>query len=121
MKPMLIQYPRCGTCKKAVKWLNDNGIEFDDRDIIADNPKANELSVWMKRSQKPASKFFNTSGLRYRALNLKDVVKTAPDEELLKLLSSEGMLVKRPLLITETNVLVGFNDEEWGRELKVKS
>lgn len=118
MKPLFIQYPKCTTCKKALKWLTDNGIDFDNRDIVAQNPTEKELSAWVKKSQKPVSKFFNTSGLRYRALNLKDVVKTAPEAELINILSKEGMLVKRPILVTDNNVLTGFNEEVWSGELK---
>lgn len=117
MIPKFIQYPRCGTCVKAAKWLKDNAIEVDSRDIVIDNPTADEVAQWMKLSAKPISKFFNTSGLRYRALNLKDVVKSAPEQELLRILASEGMLVKRPILVTDSAVLLGFNEEQWSKEL----
>lgn len=117
MKPLFIQYPKCTTCKKALKWLTDNNIDFDNRDIVLQNPTEKELTTWVKKSQKPVSKFFNTSGLRYKALNLKDVVKTAPEAQLIKTLSTEGMLVKRPILVTDNGVLTGFNEEVWRAEL----
>lgn len=119
MKPVFIQYPRCSTCKKAAKWLKDNGIEFEERDIVVNNPTSEELYIWIKRGDRPASKFFNSSGLRYKALNLKDVVKTASQEQLIEILSTEGMLVKRPLLITDSAILVGFKEDEWRKEFNI--
>lgn len=117
MKAIFIHYPKCTTCVKAAKWLKENGVDFESRDIVLNNPKADELSTWIRTSNKPITKFFNTSGLKYKALNLKDVVKTAPQEELLKVLSSDGMLVKRPILITDKAILVGFKEEEWSSVL----
>lgn len=117
MKALFVQYPKCSTCQKAAKWLTDNGVDFESRDIVSKNPSADELSVWVQKSGFPVSKFFNTSGLRYKALGLKDVVKTAPTEELLRILASEGMLVKRPVLITDKLVLVGFREQAWADAL----
>lgn len=117
MKALFIEYPKCTTCQKAAKWLSDNKIDFERRNIVIQNPSADELSVWMPKSGLPINRFFNTSGLRYKALGLKDVVKTAPTQELLRILSSEGMLVKRPLLITDKTVLVGFREQEWAEAL----
>lgn len=112
-KPLFLCYPKCTTCQKAAKWLKENGIDVDFRDIVLNNPKKDEIRKWIGLSGMPTSKFFNTSGLRYKALNLKEVVKTAPQETLIDLLASEGMLVKRPILITDARVLVGFKEDEW--------
>lgn len=112
-----IHYAKCGTCRKAAKWLEAEQIEVTPRDIISENPTEEELTVWIEKSGLPASKFFNTSGLRYKELNLKDTVKTASEKELIKLLASEGKLVKRPVLVCEDTVLVGFKEEEWTRIL----
>jgi arsenate reductase (glutaredoxin) len=117
MKPLFIQYAKCGTCQKAAKWLKDHQIEVEVRDIISQNPTAAELQEWIPRSGKPLPRFFNTSGLRYKELGLKDVVKTAPQEELLRLLASEGKLVKRPVLIAGERVLIGFQEAEWAETL----
>lgn len=115
MKPLFIQYPPCGTCRKAAKWLESNNIEVDVRHIVENNPTAEELSVWIDKSGVPVQKFFNTSGQVYRQNNLKNVVKTASREELIKLLAGNGMLVKRPIVVTEDFVLVGFNEEEYSK------
>lgn len=117
MKPTFIQYPKCGTCRKAAAWLREHNIEVEIRDIVTRNPTADELSRWIPASGRPAAKFFNTSGLRYKALNLKDKVKIAPEQELVGLLASEGMLVKRPILVLDGRVLVGFDEQEWARVL----
>lgn len=117
MKPIFIQYPKCGTCRKAAKWLKENGIDFEQRDITIDNPTEKELPIWIKSSGLKPAKFFNTSGLRYKELNIKETVKTLDDENLIKILASEGMLVKRPLLVTDKIVLVGFNESEWSKYL----
>ena len=106
MKPLFIQYPKCGTCRKAAQWLKNNH-----------NPTQQELSVWIEKSGKPIQKFFNTNGLRYKELNLKDKIKNTQQEELLRILASEGMLVKRPVLISENTVLIGFNEKEWSKTL----
>ena len=108
-----ICYPKCTTCQKAKKWLDDNGIEYELRDIKEDNPSLEELAVWYKMSGLPLKKFFNTSGLLYKSMELKDKLPTMSDEEQLKLLATDGMLVKRPLVIGEDFVLVGFKENEW--------
>ena len=111
-------YPKCTTCKKAQKWLDENQIAYDFRDIKEVNPTRNELETWYKASGLPLKKFFNTSGLQYKALNLKDKLPTMTEDEQLNLLSTDGMLVKRPLYITEDIVLVGFKEAEWEAKLK---
>jgi arsenate reductase len=113
MKPLFVQYPKCGTCQKTAKWLKENGLEVDSRDITIENPTRDELKTWIARSGKSIQKFFNTSGLVYKELNLKEKVKTATEEELLDLLASNGKLVKRPVLVSEQAVLVGFREDEW--------
>ncbi|OJU44653.1 MAG: ArsC family transcriptional regulator [Bacteroidales bacterium 45-6] len=115
---LLLCYPKCGTCQKAIKWLNENKITIDSRNIAIDNPSKEELASWIERSGLPVAKFFNTSGLIYKERNLKEKVKTAPDHELIDLLSENGMLVKRPLLVAEDFVLVGFKEEDWKKHLK---
>ena len=117
MKPLFIQYPKCGTCRKAAQWLKNNHIDVTIRDIVSDNPTQQELSVWIEKSGKPIQKFFNTNGLRYKELNLKDKIKNTQQEELLRILASEGMLVKRPVLISGNTVLTGFNEEERSKAL----
>ena len=112
-----ICYPKCTTCQKAKKWLDDNKIEYNLRDIKADNPSFEELSAWYKMSGLPLKKFFNTSGLLYKSMELKDKLPTMFEEEQLKLLATDGMLVKRPLVICKDFVLVGFKESEW-RELR---
>ena len=108
-----ICYPRCTTCQKAKAWLDTNKIEYELRDIKLDNPTFEELSAWYRQSGLPLKKFFNTSGLLYKSLDLKNRLPEMSDEEMLKLLSTDGMLVKRPLLISEECVLVGFNEAQW--------
>ena len=110
-----ICYPKCTTCQKAKKWLDDNKIEYEIRDIKFDNPTLDELTEWHKKSGLPLKKFFNTSGLLYKSLDLKNKLPTMPDDEMLKLLATDGMLVKRPLLIGEGFVLVGFKEDEYGK------
>ena len=111
-----ICYPKCTTCKKAKKWLDDNKIEYEFRDIKLDNPTLDELTAWYKKSVLPLKKFFNTSGLLYKSLDLKNKLPTMTDDEMLKLLASDGMLVKRPLLIGDDFVLVGFKETEWSEK-----
>lgn len=118
MKPIFLCYPKCGTCRKAAKWLHENDIEVTSRDIATANPTEKELSDWIGKSGKPVSKFFNTSGLLYKELKIKDIVKTASDKELIEKLASQGMLVKRPILVTPDAVLVGFDEQEWSDRLK---
>ena len=108
-----ICYPKCTTCKKAKKWLEDNKIKYEIRDIKEDNPNLEELTTWYKMSGLPLKKFFNTSGLLYKSMELKDKLPAMSDEEQLKLLATYGMLVKRPLLIGKDFVLVGFKENEW--------
>ena len=112
-----IYYPKCTTCQKAKKWLDDNKIEYELRDIKLDNPTLEELTEWYKKSGLPLKKFFNTSGLLYKSLELKDKLPTMTEEEMLNLLSTDGMLVKRPLLIGQDFVLVGFKESEWKEKL----
>ena len=112
-----ICYPKCTTCQKARKWLDDNKIEYEIRDIKLDNPTLDELTEWHGKSGLPLKKFFNTSGLLYKSLDLKNRLSDMSDDEMLKLLASDGMLVKRPLLISDDFVLVGFKENEWGRGL----
>ena len=108
-----ICYPKCTTCQKARKWLDDNKIEYEFRDIKIDNPTFDELIEWHKKSGLPLKRFFNTSGLLYKSLDLKNKLPTMSEDEMLKLLASDGMLVKRPLLVGDDFVLVGFKDTEW--------
>ena len=112
-----ICYPRCTTCQKAKKWLDDNKIQYEPRDIKEDNPSFEELSAWYEISGLSLKKFFNTSGLLYKSMNLKDKLPAMSEEEQLKLLATDGMLVKRPLVIGEDFVLVGFKESEWSEKL----
>ena len=112
-----ICYPKCTTCQKAKKWLDDNKIEYVLRDIKEDNPCIDELTAWYKTSGLLLKKFFNTSGLLYKSMELKDKLPAMPEEEQLKLLATDGMLVKRPLVIGEDFVLVGFKESEWSEKL----
>lgn len=115
---LFVQYPKCGTCQKAAKWLRENNVNVDSRDIAKDNPTKEELTAWIKQSGLPITKFFNTSGNVYKENNLKDKVKTASNNELIEILSSNGMVVKRPIVVTGKIVLVGFNEAEWSEKLK---
>ena len=108
-----ICYPKCTTCQKAKKWLVDNHIEYELRDIKLDNPTIEELTEWHEKSSLPMKKFFNTSGLLYKSLDLKNKLPNMTDDEMLRLLATDGMLVKRPLLVGESFVLVGFKELEW--------
>ena len=112
-----ICYPKCTTCQKAKKWLDDNKIEYEPRDIKLDNPTLDELTAWHKQSGLPLKKFFNTSGLLYKSLDLKNKLPTMTDDEMMKLLATDGMLVKRPLLIGDDFVLVGFKEAEWSEKI----
>ena len=114
---LFICYPKCTTCQKARKWLDEQGLEYELRDIKEQNPGAKELKKWHKLSGLPLRRFFNTSGQLYRALELKDKLESMDEEEMLKLLATDGMLVKRPLLVTDTRVLVGFKEKEWSELL----
>jgi arsenate reductase len=108
-----ICYPKCSTCKKAKDWLEAQGIAYELRDIKADNPTYDELSEWYRLSGLPLKRFFNTSGLLYKSMELKDKLPTMSEEEQLKLLATEGMLVKRPIAVSGDKVLVGFKEKEW--------
>ena len=110
---LFLQYPPCSTCKKAKNWLDDNGISYTARHIKEENPSYEELKNWVQSSGLPLKKFFNTSGLQYRALELKDRLPNMTEEEQLQLLSSDGMLVKRPVLVKDGKVLTGFKEAEW--------
>lgn len=110
---LFVCYPKCTTCQKARKWLEEQGVDVTIRDIKLENPSAEELRTWWTVSSLPLKKFFNTSGLQYKALGLKDKLPTMTEEEQLALLSSDGMLVKRPILVGEGFVRVGFREKEW--------
>lgn len=114
---LFIQYPPCSTCQKAKKWLDGQGVAYTDRHIKEQNPSYEELSAWYQRSGLPLKKFFNTSGLLYKSLNLKDKLPTMSEEEQLQLLASDGMLVKRPILVTDRGILTGFKEADWERLL----
>lgn len=110
---VFLQYPPCSTCQKAKRWLDDHGIAYETRHIKEENPTQQELAVWHARSGLPLKRFFNTSGLAYKALGLKDKLSAMSEQEQLALLATDGMLVKRPLLIGDDFVLVGFKPAEW--------
>ncbi|MBS5857231.1 MAG: arsenate reductase family protein [Clostridia bacterium] len=110
---LFIHYPKCSTCQKAKKWLENNNISFAERNIIEETPTSQELKEWIERSGKEVKKFFNTSGLRYKELNLKEKLNEMTLEEKIKLLASDGMLIKRPLLVTDKEIYTGFRENEW--------
>ncbi len=110
---LYICYPKCTTCKKAQKWLDDNNISYEIRDIKENNPTFDELSEWHRKSGLPLKRFFNTSGLLYKSMGLKDKLLSMSEKEQLELLSTDGMLVKRPIVVTDDTVLVGFKEAEW--------
>ncbi|MDO5519512.1 MAG: arsenate reductase family protein [bacterium] len=114
---LFLEYPKCTTCKKAKKWLTDHEVSFEDRDIKEENPNAEELKEWFGKSGMPLKKFFNTSGNVYKELQLKDKLPTMSEEEQLELLATNGMLVKRPLVIGEDFVLIGFKEADWEEKL----
>ncbi|MGN0528901.1 MAG: arsenate reductase family protein [Eubacterium sp.] len=118
MKVLFIEYPKCTTCQKAKRWLDENKIDYTDRHIKEDNPTYDELKEWYEKSGLPLKRFFNTSGMLYKSMNLKDKLPDMSDEEQLRLLASDGMLVKRPLIVTDTAVLTGFREKEWEEKLK---
>ena len=113
MENIFIEYQKCSTCRKAKKWLDDKKVKYQDRNIIEETPTKEELKKWYTRSGYEIKKFFNTSGMKYKELNLKEKLLTMGEEEKLELLSSDGMLIKRPLLITKNKILVGFKEKEW--------
>ena len=114
---LFVCYPKCSTCQKAKAWLDERGISYELRDIKTDSPTAEELRAWHARSGLPLKRFFNTSGLQYKALGLKDKLPTMTEDEQLALLATDGMLVKRPLLVADDLVLVGFREKEWEERL----
>ena len=117
---LFVEYPKCSTCQKAKKFLEDNGIVFEDRHIKEDRPAENELRTWQKTSGLPLKRFFNTSGLKYKELGLSAALPTMPEDEQFALLASDGMLVKRPVLVGDGFVLVGFKEAEWRETLGIR-
>lgn len=112
---LFLCYPRCSTCQKAKKWLDEQGKNYTERHIVENNPTYDELKKWYEISGLPLKKFFNTSGLKYKELQLKDKLPTMSEDEMLKLLATDGMLVKRPLLVVDDKILVGFKESQWGQ------
>ena len=110
---LFVEYPKCSTCQKAKKWLDEHGLTYEDRHIVENNPTYEELKDWYARSGLPLKRFFNTSGLVYKAMGLKDKLPAMSEEEQISLLASDGMLVKRPLAVTEERVIPGFRPAEW--------
>lgn len=115
---LLIEYPKCTTCQKAKKWLDAHDIAYEDRHIVENNPSYEELKEWYEKSGLPLKKFFNTSGILYKEMQLKDKLSDMNEEEQLKLLASNGMLVKRPLVVDGAAVLTGFREAEWEAKLR---
>ena len=115
---LVLEYPKCSTCKKAKNWLESNGVEFEDRHIVENNPTADELKAWYEKSGFPLKKFFNTSGLKYKELGLKEKLPNMTEEEQINLLATDGMIVKRPLVIGDDFVLIGFKEAQWAEKLK---
>lgn len=113
MKNIFIEYHKCSTCKKAKKWLEENKINFIERNIVTETPTIGELTEWIKTSGQEIKKWFNTSGLKYKELNLKEKLSTMTDKEKIELLASDGMLIKRPILISEKGIFIGFKEEIW--------
>ncbi len=114
---LFIEYPKCSTCKKAKKWLDDHNVSYTDRHIKEENPTAEELQLWHQKSGLPLKRFFNTSGIQYRELGLKDKLPEMSEQEQIALLATDGMLVKRPLVVGEDFVIVGFKEGEWEEKL----
>lgn len=117
MKNIFIEYPKCSTCKKAKNWLEENNIEFIERNIIEETPKIEELNIWIEKSGQEIKKWFNTSGLKYKELNLKEKLANMTDKEKIELLASNGMLIKRPLLISDKGIFIGFKEDNWKKLL----
>ena len=115
---LFVEYPKCTTCKKAKKWLEDHEAKFQDRDIKSENPSEEELRKWHETSGLPLKRFFNTSGQLYRQMQLKDKLPEMSEDEQYRLLATDGMLVKRPIVVTEECVLVGFKEDEWSEKMK---
>ncbi len=114
---LFLEYPKCSTCQKAKKWLLENQVEFEERHIIEENPSEEELKLWYEKSGLPLKRFFNTSGMKYKELKLKDKLPDMTEEEQIKLLASDGMLVKRPIIVGDNFALTGFKDKEWIEKL----
>ena len=114
---LFIQYPKCTTCQRAKKWLEDYGLKYEDRHIVSNNPTLEELKKWYEKSGFPLKRFFNTSGILYREMELKEKLPSMSEEEQLRILATDGMLVKRPIVVTEDVVLVGFKESEWAERL----
>lgn len=117
---LFVEYPSCGTCKKAKAWLKEKNVEFEERHIVTDRPTEDELREWITKSGLPMKRFFNTSGMKYKELKLKDKLPEMTQEEQIRLLAADGMLVKRPLLVDEQFVLPGFKEAEWTEKLRDK-
>ena len=115
---LFVEYPKCSTCQKAKQWLDDHGLAYEDRHIVEENPTREELALWYEKSGLPLKRFFNTSGLKYKELSLKDKLPSMTEEEQLTLLSTDGMLVKRPVLVGEDFVTTGFKEAEWKEKLE---
>lgn len=120
MAVLFLEYPNCSTCRKAKKWLESHQISYEDRNIKEERPKEEELHQWIEKGAMPVKKFFNTSGQVYKTLGLKDKLPTMEEHEQVKLLSSDGMLVKRPIIVMDNTVLVGFKEEVWEEAFSVK-
>lgn len=118
MKALFIEYPKCTTCQRAKKWLIENNVVFEDRNIISDTPNKEELRKWIETSNKPINKFFNTSGMLYRSQGLSKKLPTLTDDEKIDILASDGMLIKRPILVIDDTILLGFKEDEWKSKLK---
>ena len=114
---LFVYYPKCSTCRKAKKWLEENNLEFEEKDIVEDNPNVEELKEWYGKSDLPLKRFFNTSGMKYRELKLKDKLPDMSEDEQLELLATDGMLVKRPIIVKDDGVLTGFRQKEWEEKL----
>ena len=117
---LFVEYPKCSTCQRAKKWLDSNNVEYTDRHIVEQNPTYEELKEWHKRSGLSLKKFFNTSGMLYRSLELKDKLPNMSEEEQYRMLATDGMLVKRPLIVGVDFVLTGFREKEWTEKLQIK-
>lgn len=117
---LFIEYPKCSTCQKAKKWLDEHGIPYEDRHIKKENPTADELTAWVHASGIEIKKLFNTSGLLYKSMNLKEKLPTMTDQEKFNLLATDGMLVKRPLIVDGDTVLTGFRESEWKKHFDVE-
>lgn len=120
MRNLFIEYPKCSTCQKAKKWLQENNVKFDDRHIVDETPTIEELTEWIKKSGLEIRKWFNTSGLKYKELKLKDKLDNMSEIEKIELLASDGMLIKRPIFISDKGVVVGFKEEKW-KEIVIES